>query len=52
VSSTHAHIESNAEADVTVVAGVVHKVDLVLKNVNVEAGAPPPPDAAAAPPLR
>lgn len=52
VSSTHAHIDSNAEADVTVAAGVVHKVDLVLKNVNKEAGAPPPPDAAAAPPLR
>ena len=52
VSSTHAHIESNAEADVTVAAGVVHKVDLVLKNVNVEAGAPSAPDAAAAPPLR
>ena len=52
VSSTHAHIDSNAEADVTVAAGVVHKVDLVLKNVNKEAGAPSAPDAAAAPPLR
>ena len=52
VSSTHPHIDSNAEADVTVAAGVVHKVDLVLKNVNKDAGAPPAPDAAAAPPLR
>jgi hypothetical protein len=52
VSSTHAHIDSNAEAEITVAAGVVQKVDLVLKNVNKEAGAPPPPDAAAAPPLR
>jgi hypothetical protein len=52
VSSTHPQIDSNAEADVTIAAGVVHKVDLVLKNVNKEAGAPPPPDAAAAPPLR
>jgi hypothetical protein len=52
VSSTHPQIDSNAEADVTVAAGVVHKVDLVLKNVNKDAGPPAAPDAAAAPPLR
>jgi hypothetical protein len=52
VSTTHSQIDSNAEADITIAAGVVQKVDLVLKNVNKEAGAPPPPDAAAAPPLR
>lgn len=52
VSSTHPHIDANAEADVTVAAGVVHKVDLVLKNVNKDAGAAPARDAAAAPPLR
>ena len=52
VSTTHSQIDSNAEADVTITAGVVHKVDLLLKNVNKEAGAPPPVDAAAAPPLR
>jgi len=39
VSSTHPQIGSNAEADVTVAAGVVHNVDLVLKNVNKDAGA-------------
>ena len=52
VSTTHSQIDSNAEADVTITAGVVHKVDLVLKNVNKEAGASPPVDAAAAPALR
>lgn len=52
VSTTHSQIDSNAEADVTIAAGVVHKVDLVLKNVNKEAGASPLPDAAAAPALR
>jgi hypothetical protein len=52
VSSTHPQIGSTAEADVTVAAGVVHKVDLVLKNVNKDAGSPAAPDAAAAPPLR
>jgi hypothetical protein len=39
VSSTHPRIEANAKADLTVMAGVVHKVDLVLKNVNRDAGA-------------
>jgi len=38
VSSTHPNIDGNAEADLTVVAGVVHKVDLVIKNVNRDAG--------------
>jgi hypothetical protein len=52
VSSTHPQIDSNAEADVNVAAGVVHKVDLVLKNANKDAGPPAAPDAAAAPPLR
>lgn len=52
VSTTHSQIDSNAEADVTIAAGVVLKVDLVLKNVNKEAGAAPPVDAAAAPALR
>ena len=52
VSTTHSQIDSNAEADVTIAAGVVLKVDLVLKNVNKEAGAPLPVDAAAAPALR
>jgi hypothetical protein len=55
VSSTHPRIDSNAEADVTVAPGVVHKVDLVLKNVNKEAGAPVPDsgsDAGPAPLLR
>jgi hypothetical protein len=53
VSTTHPQIDSSAEADVTVAAGVVHKVDLVLKNVNKDASAPAAAtDAAAAPPLR
>lgn len=39
VSTTHPNIDANAEADLTVVAGVVHKVDLVIKNVNRDAGA-------------
>jgi hypothetical protein len=39
VQSTHPNIDGNAEADLTVVAGVVHKVDLVIKNVNRDAGA-------------
>jgi hypothetical protein len=39
VSSTHPNIDANAEADVTVLPGVVHKVDLVIKNVNRDAGA-------------
>ena len=39
VSSTHPQIDSNAEADLAISPGVVHKVDLVLKNVNKEAGA-------------
>jgi hypothetical protein len=38
VSTTHPHIDSNAEQDVTIAAGVVQKVDLVLKNVNRDAG--------------
>jgi hypothetical protein len=52
VSSTHPRIESNAEAELTVMAGVVHKVDLVLKNVNRDAGARAAPDASAPPLLR
>ncbi|MDB5214199.1 MAG: hypothetical protein JWO86_2126 [Myxococcaceae bacterium] len=39
VQSTHPNIDANAEADLTVLAGVVHKVDLVLKNKNRDAGA-------------
>lgn len=39
VSTTHPHIDATAEQDVTVSAGVVHKVDLVLKNTSREAGA-------------
>ena len=38
VQSTHPNIDANAEADLTVLAGVVHKVDLVIKNVNRDAG--------------
>jgi hypothetical protein len=55
VSSTHPKIDSNAETEITVAPGVVHKVDLVLKNVNKEAGAPVPSaavDAGPAPTLR
>lgn len=55
VSSTHPRIDSNAEADVTVAPGVVHKVDLVLDNVNKDAGAAVPDsgsDAGRAPALR
>jgi hypothetical protein len=39
VQSTHPNIDANAEAELTVAAGVVHKVDLVIKNVNRDAGA-------------
>ena len=39
VQSTHPNIDANAEADLTVLPGVVHKVDLVIKNVNRDAGA-------------
>ena len=51
VQSTHPNIDANAEADLTVVAGVVHKVDLVIKNVNRDAGARAPDAGAAAPPV-
>jgi hypothetical protein len=40
VSSTHPQIDANAEAELVVQEGVVQKVDLVLKNVNKDAGAP------------
>ena len=52
VQSTHPNIDGNAEADLTVSAGVVHKVDLVIKNTNRDAGAPSVPEAGAPPPLR
>ena len=51
VSSTHPQIGTNAEADLVVAAGVVHKVDLVIKNVNKDAGAPAAGDAGRAPSL-
>ena len=40
VSTTHPQIDANAETQLTVEAGVVHKVDLVLRNVNKDAGPP------------
>jgi hypothetical protein len=40
LSTTHPQIDANAEADITVQEGIVQKVDLVLKNVNKDAGAP------------
>ncbi len=43
VSTTHPQIDANAESELMVQAGVVHKVDLVLKNENKDAG---PADAA------
>ena len=52
VQSTHPNIDGNAEADLTVSAGVVHKVDLVIKNTNRDAGAAQVPEAGAPPPLR
>jgi hypothetical protein len=52
VGSTHPQINSNAETELVVTAGTVHKVDLVLKNVNKEAGAPTGADAGQAGPLR
>jgi hypothetical protein len=52
VSTMHPHIEGKAEREITVSPGVVHKVDLVLTNVNRDAEAPPVRDAAAPPPLR
>ncbi|MDB4934869.1 MAG: hypothetical protein JWP87_1841 [Labilithrix sp.] len=39
VSTTHSQIDSTAEVELNVLEGVVHKVDLQLKNVNKEAGA-------------
>lgn len=47
ISTTHPQVDANAESDLTVQEGVVHKVDLVLKNVNKDAGAPAVPDAGA-----
>lgn len=54
VSSTHPNIDGNAEADLTVVANVVHKVDLVIKNTIRDAGAASDAgaDGAARQPLR
>ena len=40
VSAMHPQIDAAAEQEITISPGVVHKVDLVLKNVNREAGAP------------
>ena len=51
VSTTHPQIDATAESSITISAGVVERVDLVLKNVNKDAG--PAPDAGGtAPPLR
>lgn len=54
VSTTHPQIDSTAEQEITVSPGVVHKVDLLLKNVNRDAGVPKDAggDAPSAPPLR
>ena len=38
VGTTHPQIEASAEAEVTISAGVVHTLDLSLKNVNRDAG--------------
>jgi hypothetical protein len=40
VSTTHPQIDASAEAELTVQQGLVQTVDLVLKNVNKDAGAP------------
>lgn len=40
ISTTHPQIDANAETELTVQEGIVQKVDLVLKNVNKDAGAP------------
>ena len=42
VSTTHPRIDESAETELVVQEGIVQKVDLVLKNVNRDAG---PPDA-------
>lgn len=55
IGTTHPQIaNSNAEVELVVTAGTVHKVDLALKNVNKDAGAPDAAtaDAAAPGPLR
>lgn len=52
VSTTHSQIDANAEAELTVSEGVVHRVDLSIKNVNRDAGATTLPDAGIAPTLR
>jgi len=56
LSTMHPQIaESTAEQEITVEAGVVQKVDLVLKNVNRDAGAAdagPASDAGYRPPVR
>jgi len=52
VSTTHPQIDDSAEKDVEIVADVVTKVDLTVKNVNRDAGASPPPSGdAAVPPV-
>ena len=52
ISTTHSQIDANAEAELTVSEGVVHRVDLSIKNVNRDAGAVTLPDAGIAPTLR
>jgi hypothetical protein len=52
VSTTHSQIDATAETEVNVLENVVHKVDLVLKNVNKEAGARDAGADAATPKIR
>lgn len=52
ISTTHSQIDASAEAELTVAPGVVHKVDLTLKNVNKDAAAPVQDAAATQPTIR
>lgn len=52
VNTTHPRFKAEASAPLEVQANVVHQVDLVLRHVAEDAGAPAAPDAGYHPPLR